>query len=191
MAELLSTTPSRRTILGAMALTAVAAAPSCAEGLGDDQGERRLPMLQRTRTGRKLSRVRYYNAEHFLETINVGGPMRQNDLLYRSGIVAQLALSSHLLDVGFADTWCAKYIGLHVSKSLQYANASGFGHDCRQMNRLSIVLSPYGQWRNPSWDGAHRNDGEFTLEIILPLLRGLLDRAAEVTGHSLPCGVLR
>ncbi len=186
MAELVSTTTSRRTMLGALALTAVAAAPSCVEGFGDCRGEKKLPVLQRTRAGRNLSRARYLNAERFFATLSDRVPMRKNDLLYQAGIVAQLGLSAHLLDVGFSDAWCAKHIGLHVSKSLRYANASGFGHSCYNTDRLANVLSPYGQWRNPAWDCAPPSDGEFTLELIVPLLRQLLDRVGEVTGHCRP-----
>src|SRR3546814_9853405 len=66
--------------------------------------------------------------------------------LYFSGITAQLGLSAHLLDVGFPDEWNARYVGLRVAKSLAYANATGFGHDCSDMARLAAVLTPYCRW---------------------------------------------
>src|SRR3546814_10278516 len=54
--------------------------------------------------------------------------------------------SSDLLDVGFPDAWNARYVGLRVAKSLAYANATGFGHDCSDMARLAAVLTPYCRW---------------------------------------------
>jgi hypothetical protein len=111
------------------------------------------------------------------------------EMLYRSGIVAQLALSSHLLDMGFPDEWNARHVRLDVAKSLAYANATGFGHDCPDMARLATVLSPY--WK---WGHAHRFDkprpdaGGFTLDAIRPLLCALLDRVHDVTGQRRPNG---
>src|SRR3546814_2156629 len=63
--------------------------------------DRAAPDVSRTREGRLLSRSRYRNAESFFLAI---GELRfpdTGDLLYQTGIVAQMALSSHLLDVGF------------------------------------------------------------------------------------------
>jgi hypothetical protein len=45
-------------------------------------------------------------------------PQPPEDLLYRAGIVAQLGLSSHLINVGFADAWCARHVGLCVADGL-------------------------------------------------------------------------
>jgi hypothetical protein len=176
---------SRRTMLGAL-VTGVASGIAPLDGplaaLQRDYGDQP-PKLCRTRAGRHLSRVRYQNAEGFFATLASGVDKRASDILYRSGIVAQLALSAHLLDVGFSDTWCAKHIGLHVSKSLNYANASGFGHDCLSTEHLAVVLSPYGQWRNPQWNCAPLDDGGYTRDMILHLLRRLLDQTKQVTGH--------
>ena len=146
--------------------------------------------LVRTKAGRSLSRFRYHNAESFYQGLERG--LYGNDsseMLYRSGIVAQLALSSHLLDVGFADEWNARHIRLDVAKSLAHANATGFGHDCPDMARLAAILSPY--WK---WGHAHRIDvpcpdnGEFTISEVRPLMRALLDRVHDVTGHRRPNG---
>lgn len=178
---------SRRTMIGALA-TGLAGAISPGDVVlttrQDDDGDQ-VPKLCRTRAGRHLSRIRYQTAEMFFETLERSVDTRASDILYRSGIVAQLALSAHLLDVGFADTWCAQHIGLHVSKSLNYANESGFGHDCSHMKRLAIVLSPYSQWRNPCWQGRHPNTGGFNRELISPLLQRLLRQVQHVTGHPI------
>lgn len=57
--------------------------------------------LVRTKERRSLSRFRYDNAETFFESLDRGFYDRRDEMLYQSGIVAQLALTSHLLDVGF------------------------------------------------------------------------------------------
>src|SRR3546814_4279423 len=54
-----------------------------------------------------VSRCRYRNAESFFLAIEEQLFSDTSDLLYQTGIVAQLALTSHLLDVGFDDRWCA------------------------------------------------------------------------------------
>jgi hypothetical protein len=82
--------------------------------------------IVRTKEGRALSRRRYHVAEGFFPAEHERADWR--GYLYRAGITAQLALSSHLLDMGFADDWCARHIGLRVAKSLAYANATGLGH---------------------------------------------------------------
>ena len=71
-----------------------------------------------------------------------GAPRDWPDFLYAAGIVAQPALSSHLLDIGFPDAWCARYVGFHIDRSLAYANASRFGYQCPEIARLAVVLSP-------------------------------------------------
>ncbi|XHS02433.1 hypothetical protein ACFB49_40510 [Sphingomonas sp. DBB INV C78] len=115
-----------------------------------------------------------------------GAPGDWSDFLYSSGIVAQLALSSHLLDVGFPDAWCARNIGLHVDRSLAYANASGLGYECAETARLMQVLSPYWKWnRRHLIDSPHLNDGGFTPDEVQRLLRSLMDHVRHVTGHQL------
>lgn len=142
----------------------------------------------RSPEGRRLSRTRYHTAEQFFP-----GPDRPNGdwhlFLYRAGITAQLGIASHLLDVGFPDEWCARHIGLRVSKSLQYANATGFAHDDPEMSRLAAVLTPYWKWNSPQFSGDRQlSDGGFTRDQVNSLLRGLLDHVRHVTGHPRPQG---
>jgi hypothetical protein len=145
-------------------------------------------LLCRTREGRTLSRARYHRAESFFGMLETGSLTCNNEVLYYSGIVAQLALNSHLLDIGFADEWCARHIGLRVAKALGYANATGLGHACPEMGRLAVVLTPYWKWRQPRWDDPLPTDGGFTVDQVLPPLRALLNRVHEVTGHTRPSG---
>jgi hypothetical protein len=180
---------SRRDLLGALAVVPLAALPAAEVGrLGmpvNVQSE--LVPLRRTREGRHLSRIRYHNAESFFAPVERGFPFRPNDQLYQIGITVQLALSSHLLDVGFDDAWCAKNIGLHVNKSLEHANATGLGHDCSELKVLANILSPYGRLRNADVSTASR-PCPFSNEQICRLTRELLERVREVTGHSRPRG---
>lgn len=97
----------------------------------------------------------------------------------------QLALSSHLLDVGFDDAWCAQNIGLHVDRSLTYASATGLGHECPELARLAEFLSPYGRWRNPD-DAMRKTPCPFSYERVCGLTRELLDRVRAVTGQPRP-----
>lgn len=145
-------------------------------------------LLCRSKEGRKLSRSRCHRAESFFHTLEAGILTSKEDTLYYSGIVAQLALSAHLLDIGFEDEWCARYIGLRIAKSLAYANATGLGHECPDMVRLAAVLTPYWKWRQPRWSEPIPVDGGFTADEVRPLLRALLDRVYEVTGHPRPNG---
>jgi len=143
--------------------------------------------LQRTRDGRKLSRERYRRAEEFMMSLAPGAPGDWPDFLYFTGIVAQLALSSHLLDIGFPDAWCARHVGLHIDRSLAYANASGFGYECAETARLIQVLAPYWKW-NPRHliDRPHPSDGGFTPDGVRALLCALMDHVRQITGHGRP-----
>ena len=145
-------------------------------------------LLCRSREGRSLSRFRYHRAESFFGTLDAGILTSNDEVLYYSGIVAQLALSSHLLDIGFEDKWCARYIGLRVAKALAYANATGLGHACPDMARPAAVLTPYWKWRRPRWDDPTPANGGFTADQVCPLLRALLNCVHEVTGHTRPNG---
>lgn len=111
--------------------------------------------------------------------------LRTSDLLYQTGIVAQLALTSHLLDVGFDDRWCARHIGLHIGKALAYANGTGLNYHSPALERLAPALSPYNVWRNPDLHGS-RPPVPKSLPDIPALLRGLLDHVRGVTGHPRP-----
>ena len=114
-------TTSRRALLGALTAAPVAAlaVPSpwgaALASLHADYGDDPAAIV-RTKEGRALSRRRYHVAEGFFPTEHERADWR--GYLYRAGITAQLALSSHLLDMGFADDWCARHIGLRVAKSL-------------------------------------------------------------------------
>lgn len=141
--------------------------------------------LLRTHEGRSLSHERYRRAEEFMRSLSPGTPSDWPDFLYHAGIVAQLGLSSHLLDVGFPDAWCARHIGLHVARSLACANASGFGCNCIETARLAQVLTPYCKWNRRSLaDDPRPNDGGFTSDEVRALLRALLDHVGHITGHG-------
>lgn len=143
--------------------------------------------IMRTKEGRALSRRRYHVAEGFFPAAQERADWR--GYLYRAGITAQLALSSHLLDMGFADDWCARHIGLRVAKSLAYANATGLGHDCPDMARLAVVLTPYWRWNQVRLFGEPEPDDDgLTAPQVHALLRALLDRVRDVTGHPRPRG---
>jgi hypothetical protein len=140
--------------------------------------------LLRTQEGRGLSRARYRRAQEFMSSLASNAPGDWFDFLYSSGIVVQLALSSHLLDVGFPDAWCARHIGLHVDRALAYANASGLGHECDETERLAQILSPYWKWnRRHLIDAARPSDGGFTPEDVRSLLDELMKHVGQVTGH--------
>ena len=169
------------TTLPASTLVAPAASPQNATLTALWEAHEAGPVqLLRTREGRSLSRARYHRAEEFMLPLGPGAPGDWPDFLYGAGIVAQLALSSHLLDVGFSDAWCARYIGLHVARSLAYANASGLGLECAETARLAQVLTPYSKWNCRSWaDSPNQNDDGFTYDET----RALATRIDE------PCGV--
>lgn len=142
------------------------------------------PILCRSREGRSFSRRRYHVAEEFFPDDTAPTMAGWNDYLYQAGITAQLALSSYLLDVGFDDQWCARRIGLHVDRSLAYARGAGFAHASPTLTRLASVLSPYCKWnkvRMPAQPPP--DDGSFTVPAVNELLRELLDRVRDTTGH--------
>jgi hypothetical protein len=96
----------------------------------------------------------------------------------------QLGLSSHLLDVGFDDQWCARHIGYRVAKSLAYANATGLGHEGPEIELLATILTPYWKWNSMSlFHRGKPKDGPFSRDDICRLTRGLLDHVRLVTGH--------
>jgi len=190
------TTTSRRTLLHALTAAPVVAISvsvispwSKALAPLHQRYEDEPATLVRTKYGREFSLVRYHRAEEFFATIEEGFLDRDfaHGLLYKSGVVAQLALSAHLLDVGFSDEWNARNIRQDISKGLAYANATGFGHDCPEMARLAVILSPYWKWRNfyERWE-TKPDQGGFTADQIRPLLRALLEKVHDVTGHPRP-----
>ncbi|AMK20426.1 hypothetical protein K663_20348 (plasmid) [Sphingobium sp. MI1205] len=149
--------------------------------------------IVRSGEGQRLSRFRYHNAESFCLGIDHGLFAKDaGEMLYQAGIVGQLAISSHLLDIGFADEWNARNIRLDVGKALAYANATGLGHHCPDMARLAAILSPYWKWgRAHRLDNRQPDSGGFTATQVRPLLRDLLDRVQDVTGHPRPVGSRR
>lgn len=185
---------SRRALLGALtgvpvAALAVPTTSPWAEALAKlhDYDANQPPALARTKAGRSLSRFRYHNAESFFLGIEKGIVRHPTDRLYQIGIVLQLGLSSHLLDVGFADSWCARHIGLNVARSLAHANATGLGFETTDMELLAAILSPYGKWRNANPRDV-ASDFPFSAEELRTLTRALLDRVHQVTGHPRPRG---
>lgn len=146
--------------------------------------------LVRTKTGRARSRDRYDSAEIAFAPIEAGFFARDVRVtLHQAGAVAKLVLCAHLLDIGFPDDWNAAHIRQDITKALAYANATGFGHDCPDMARLAVILSPYWKWGYPHLIGDPPiDDGGFTPDRVRPLVRALLDRVADVTGHLRPQG---
>jgi hypothetical protein len=184
---------SRRNVLRTVSIASVASAgmastwthplPSLIEPL-----ECQLTSLTRTKTGRAFSRDRYDSAEFAFAPIEAGFFARDiRTTLHQAGAVAKLALSAHLLDVGFSDEWNATNFRQDIAKALAYANATGLGHDCPGMTRLAVILSPYWKWGYPHLIGDPSiDDGGFEPERIRLLVRALLDRVADGTGHPRP-----
>lgn len=188
MVEIFSAT-SRRALLGA-----VVAAPIAVVSRWDGPIPA-LPyaatdapvILRRSKEGRSLSRSRYHRAESFFVGAEAGTRHPRHDQLYQIGIVLQLGLSSHLLDIGFDDAWCARNLGLNVAKSLAYANATGLGHSSPELERLAAILSPYGKWRNADLRNPPA-DCSLSDQVIRQLTRALLERVHQITGHPRPRG---
>ncbi len=186
---------SRRALLRTIVATPVVASP-WAKALASlhDRYEDARALLRRSPEGRGLSRDRYHSAEIAFASIDAGffsDPRYIRTTLHQAGAIAKLALCAHLLDVGFADDWNAEHIRQDVAKALAYANATGFGHDCPDMARLAVILSPFWKWGYPHLIGdPPMDDGAFTPDQVRVLIRMLLDRIQDVTGHSRPRGLL-
>lgn len=152
--------------------------------------EDRPATLVRTKAGRSLSGDRYDSAEIAFAPIEAGFFARNVRVtLHQAGAIAKLALCAHLLDVGFPDDWNAEHIQQDIAKALAYANATGFGHDCPDMAWLAVILSPYWKWGYPHLIGdPPMDDGGFTPDRVRLLVRALLNRVADVTGHPRPNG---
>ncbi|WP_174688483.1 hypothetical protein [Sphingopyxis witflariensis] len=57
------------------------------------------------------------------------------------------------------------------------------------MARLAVVLSPYWKWGHAHQsDQSRPDDGAFAIGEVRPILRALLDRVHDVTGHPRPHG---
>jgi len=178
---------SRRGLLSSLAAAPIAFSSSGAAkfALRSDT-EERPAKLERTPQNRQLSRVRYHNAEGFFHSPSPFGQQLVGDRLYSVGIVIQLGLSAHLLDVGFDDRWCARNLGLHISRSLALANDTGLGFNPAGFELLTALLSPYGKWRDAA--RATALDFPFTDREIQSLVRLMLDHVRDVTGHPRPRG---
>lgn len=172
---------SRRALLCALGAAPVAiSSPAPAHASAPDDGP---PTLRRTREGRSLSRFRYHNAESFFLGVERDARLR----LYETGIVLQLGLSAHLLDVGYDDRWCAHHIGVHVARSFSHANLTGLDFRSNDMELLTALLSPYSEWRDADVS-AVTPDFPFTPDEVRSLTRALLDHVREVAGHPRPRG---
>jgi hypothetical protein len=147
-------------------------------------------VLVRTKAGRECSGDRYGSAEIAFASIEGGFFAPDTRVtLHQAGAVTKLALCAYLLDIGVPDEWAATHIRQDMAKALAYSNATGLGHDCPEMARLAVVLSPYWKWGYPHLIGdPPMDDGGFTPDCVRPLVRALLDRVADVTGHSRPEG---
>lgn len=176
--------PSRRTVLGLVAAAPIATQPR------HPHNRDALAFLVRTKAGRLLSRDRYDSAEiAFLPSGPGSSRSHIRQALHQAGGVVKLGLCSHLLDVGFPDLWLATHIQQDIDKALSYANATGLGHDCSDMARLAVILSPYWKWGYPHLIGdPPMESGGFTSEQIYSLVRALLDHVRDVTGHACPKG---
>lgn len=178
---------SRRGLLSSLVATPLAFSSSTSTQFGlRFEAEERPVKLERTLQNRRLSRARYHNAEGFFHSAHPFGDEPNGDRLYSIGIVIQLGLSAHLLDVGFDDRWCARHIGLHISRSLALANETGLGFNLAGFELLTALLSPYGKWRNAP--RATVLDFPFTDRELGSLVRTMLDHVREVTGHPRPRG---
>ncbi len=182
--------PTRRALLGALSVASVAPWSGLASDTAADRRKRvevELPLLRRSAERRSLSRFRYQNAESFFVPVEQRFLRCPTTMLYHVGIVLQLGLSSHLLDAGFDDAWCARHIGLHLTKSLSFANATGLNANSSDLERLAAILSPYCKWRDADMRAA-LPECPFSDDQICGLTRIALDQVRSVTGHSRPRG---
>jgi hypothetical protein len=196
----MTATTSRRTLLRGLTVAPVAAvslsvlsprshALTSLHRRYDDEPAR----LERTKEGRSTSRFRYHNAERSCQLMETGlfaDPRYAPETLHRAGFVLQQALCAYLLDMGFTDAWNARHIKQDIAKALAYANAAGLGHDCPDMARLAVILSPYWKWgyHYDAWEEDRPDTGGFLPATITPLVRALLERVHDVTGHPRPAG---
>ena len=194
--EQLTPTTSRRALLRTLSAAPIAATVVQVRSPWDealaalhDHYDDPTARLVRTKAGRALSKIRYHRAEEFFPDRGPRSDSDWHNFLYFAGITAQLGISSHLLDVGFTDRWCARYIGLRVAKSLAYANATGFGLYCDRLERLAAVLTPYSKWNTPRYiEEPEPDDGNLDPAQVRSLLCTLLDHVHHVTGHPRPKG---
>jgi hypothetical protein len=174
-------------LLSGLAAAPIAfSSPAWGQSALRSNAEERPVKLERTLRNRQLSRARYHNAEGFFHCASRFDDEPDGDRIYSIGIVIQLGLSAHLLDVGFDDRWCARNIGLHISRSLALANETGLGFNPVGFELLTALLSPYGKWRDAP--RAVVLDFPFTGRELRSLVRLMLDHVRDVTGHPRPRG---
>jgi len=102
---------------------------------------------QRKKEADEEAMWRLQNAREFFPAANIIGPA---DLLYRLGIVSQLALTACLVAAGWSDDDCRRYVGQDVGKAFRLAKAKGLQFHSENFQRLTPLLSQYGRWRSPS-----------------------------------------
>lgn len=186
--------PSRRTLLRGLTVVAVAA-PAWAKALASlhQHYEDEPVTLAQSKEGRCISRLRYHNAERrWMLTAIVAFPERgfTNPALHFAGFVCQQTLSAYPLDMGFADGWNASHIKPDIAKALAYANACDLAHDCPDMARLAVFLSPFWNWgyHYNEWEEDRPRTGGFIPATIKLLVRALVDRVHDMTWHPRPRG---
>lgn len=192
---------SRRALLRGLTIAPVAASAIASPWSGalaslHRRYEDKPATLARTKEGRSISGFRYHHAERWMLALDkdfFAAPRQAKEALHQAGFICQQALCAYLLDIGFADAWNGQHIRQDIAKALAYANACGFGHDCPDMARLAVVLSPYWKWgyHYDEWEEDRPQTGGFIPGTITPLVRALLDRVHDVTGHSRPKGCRR
>lgn len=192
---------SRRTLLRRLTIVAVAApaiVSPWAKALASlhQHYEDEPATLAWSKKGRCISRFRGHNAERrWMLTDIVAFPESRftNPAMHFAGFVCEQALYAYLLDMGFAGGWNASHIKKDIAKALAYANACGLGHDCPDMARLAVVLSPYWKWgyHYDEWEGDRPRTGGFVPATIKPPVHALVDRVHDVTGHPRPRGCQR
>ena len=195
LTDSISSATSRRSLLQVLAFAAIAVPTAASPRETTLEPVFRLyeddrTSLIRTKAGRALSRHRYKSAEIAFAPLEAGAfGSNTHVTLHQSGAVLTLATSAYLLDVGFPDEWNASFLKQDIAKAHSYANATGLGHDCPNMAALAVILSPYWKWGYPHLIGDPPMDaGGFTPDRVRPLVRAMLDRVADVTGHRRPKG---
>jgi hypothetical protein len=132
-------------------------------------------ILHRTADNRTLTRILY---ECPGEIIPAGDPRT----LYQGGIITNLAISTHLLLVGFPGAGCARHIHRHVERLLAYANVSGSGHGCPEMPLLAANLASHWKCNHMHRYESGPIDGGFTVDRVRPQF----DRVRTVNGIPEP-----
>lgn len=102
---------------------------------------------QRNSDANEEAMWRLQNAREFFPAASTVGPA---DLLYRVGIVSQLALTACLVAAGWSDDDCRRHVGQDVGKAFRLAKSKGLQFRSENFERLTPLLSQYGRWRSPA-----------------------------------------